>query len=56
MNNIHLNQKELTIILQALYYYEDNKFFANQKDAEDVIKKLESIQKLNNTEWVLCDY
>jgi hypothetical protein len=53
---LKLTDKEKNIILQALYYYEDNKWFGNKDDVNALIKKFEKSEKLNTENWILCDY
>jgi hypothetical protein len=55
--NVNLTESEKNLLLQALYYYEDNKWFTNQNEAEKLIKKLNEVFYMEDIKKsATCDY
>lgn len=54
---IDIDEQELALILQGLYYIEDlHWFFQNKKEVEDLIGKLDKIAEFNTVDkHPICD-
>jgi hypothetical protein len=55
MINLQVTEQELNTILQGLYLLEDQSWFYTKESTDKLIEKLNRIEKIYNTQDVVCD-